>query len=148
MIGALQRLRDWEARLRRSYAAALAFQWGAVDCWTRTGAAVAAVVGADPMEDWRGQYRGPRSALRLLQAQYGTAAAFWTHYLGPPVPWQACRRGDVVRLAMAADAPWPELSGFGVVDLSGRTARHMTRDGMVAVPVSGETVACGWQVGR
>lgn len=88
---------DWEERLSALVAAALGegFVWGAHDCCTFAADAVVACTGRDVMGELRGTYGSVRTAMRVLEAEGGLAAAV-TARLGAPIAPLMAQRGDVV----------------------------------------------------
>ncbi len=71
------------------------FAWGVNDCCTFAADAVVVMTAVDPMADLRG-LTTVRQALRVLRAT--PLHELVTQRLGPPIRWQAARRGDVVQL--------------------------------------------------
>lgn len=126
MTETLTRLPDWRARLaaemdrqRRD-----PFAWGRHDCALGLAAgAVTALTGADLAAPWRGRYRSPSGARRVLHKAGFSSLADLVASILPEIPPARARVGDIGLIA--ADGPLKEA--LCVVDVSGLIA--MTEPG-------------------
>lgn len=68
------RTNGWESRLGATIESARhkPYQLGRHDCFTFAGQCMAALTGVDTTLPWRGRYRTPRGALRLLRKHGGS----------------------------------------------------------------------------
>lgn len=92
---------DWPQRLEAFVQSRMAapFVWGEQDCCRFAAAAVEAMTGRDPMQQFH--YRSEWGALKLIR-EGGSLEALVTHELGSPLPTVAmARRGDVVLADLA-----------------------------------------------
>lgn len=115
------------------------FAWGVRDCATLAFDVVRALTGRDPAADIRGQWRCPRSALRLLQAQGGWAGLCAARF-GPHIPVNQSRDGDVLLLEQGVCAE--EMADLGALAVRwGSVAIAQGEKQLVAVPLS-HAVSC------
>ncbi len=97
MLEARNRIRGWELRLAETLSqhAEAPFAWGQCDCLTLVGDVVEALIGTDPMADWRGRYGSAKAARDLLGAQgYADVQEALAARFEPVAPSLA-RRGDI-----------------------------------------------------
>lgn len=118
MVQRLVRLPDWQARLASEMDAQRlrVFEWGKQDCVLGLASgAVRALTGEDLALPWRGRYRSPRGALRLLrESGFATLGEGLAAHLPEVHPDMA----DVGDLALM-DADGPLQAALAVFDLSG-----------------------------
>lgn len=97
------RLPDWPTRLQ-SYLVAAArrpFVWGQFDCILFGAGAVAAMTGVDPAATWRGTYRTPKGAARVLTRAGFADVAAPLSALFPAVSRAMARPGDLALFPVA-----------------------------------------------
>jgi hypothetical protein len=96
----LVRLPDWQLRYAALVAARMAtpFDYGSNDCALFAADAVQAMTGIDPAPHLRA-HTNAREAIKTIK-RYGGIANLATACLGPAVPVQTARVGDVVLVAV------------------------------------------------
>lgn len=105
----MKRLDDWRARLaaemdrqRRE-----AFAWGWHDCATGLACGVVeAITGADLAAEFRGKYKTPAAALRIMRERGAETLGDLVAQFLPECPPGLARIGDIG--VVAADGPVPE----------------------------------------
>ena len=123
---------DWPARLDRFLQdrRALPFAWGAHDCCLLVLDWIETVTGVR-LADTRGRYRDADSAAALMRERWGSddLMAVATRLLGEPLASPLLAgRGDVLAFRHG-DGVWLGLC-------AGRTGVAVTRNGLVALPLS------------
>lgn len=125
----LVRFADWEMRLAvyLDRVREDPFKWGDHDCALFAGAAIRAMTGTDPAEEYRGTYDDARgAALALRKLGKGTLTATTNDWLGQSVDRAFAQRGSIVlkgRTALGVCVgPWSwfvgeEGTGKGLIAL-------------------------------
>ena len=118
------------------------FDWAAANCCHFAADWVAQATGVDPMASLPATYNAS-AALRLLRSLGGDMVAAWSRQLGrEPVPPAFAQVGDVVLVAMPADACAEPCAGVSMGICMGATAVIITAEGHHAyLPMSAATAA-------
>lgn len=142
------RRRGWDIALARELEAAAArpFSWGEFDCLVFAGDVCRALTGRDPAAGWRGRYRTPGGAVRLLRARHGgDLEAAVTAALGLPMANRLmAKRGDVALVRQDGTPGWP--LGLGIVAGSHGVAYPMRPAGLALVALDSPDVLTAWAV--
>jgi hypothetical protein len=133
----MKRYPDWQLRLDAFVRdrAGMPFAWGSNDCCLFAAAGVEALTGERPMPHLRG-YTTAREALEILKA-HGGLQAFASAALGPAIPPQLARIGDVV-MVRTEDAE-------ALAICNGQTVIAAGEHGLIAFPM--KQALCAWRVG-
>lgn len=109
------RVKGWRQSLENAIAAhrGRALEWGVHDCLILAGDAVLAVMGEDPIPEYRGAYSSEKEGFKLLRAQHGDfggalAARF------PEIPISRAVAGDVALVPV--DGLWGMALGVVIGD--------------------------------